>query len=173
MTNQYNNVPFPKHNINPELKDGKWILQCAKAAWGECFGYNIFYHAREVYTELRNYAYGRQTIDRYKPAMGIDKAADASPWNITWGVRPVLSKYMDIITSIMMNVGRKAIATPIDSLAQDKADQYFADVRAKVLMREALMQTNPELAQSPYLMPEPFYFTISYAVFPNEISSFY
>lgn len=155
MTNQYNNVPFPKHNINPELKDGKWILQCAKAAWGECFGYNIFYHAREVYTELRNYAYGRQTIDRYKPAMGIDKAADASPWNITWGVRPVLSKYMDIITSIMMNVGRKAIATPIDSLAQDKADQYFADVRAKVLMREALMQTNPELAQSPYLMPEP------------------
>lgn len=155
ISNQYQNVPFPKNNINPEEKDGKWCLQFAKAAWGECFGYNIFYHARETYAEYRNYAYGRQTIDRYKPALGVDKAADASPMNITWGVRPVLSKYMDIITSIMMNKGRKAIATPIDSLAQDKADQYFADVRAKVLMREALMQTNPELAQSPYLMAEP------------------
>jgi hypothetical protein len=155
MTNQYQNVPFPKNNINPAEKDGKWCLQAAKAAWGECFGYNIFYHARETYAEYRNYAYGRQTIDRYKPALGIDKAADASPLNITWGVRPVLSKYMDIITSIMMNVGRKAIATPIDSLAQDKADQYFADIRSKVLMRDALMQTNPELAQSPYLMAEP------------------
>jgi len=154
-SNQYTNVPFPKGNINPELKDGKWLLQYTKAAWGECAGYNIFYHARETYAEYRSYAYGRQTIDRYKPALGIDKAADASPLNITWGVRPVLSKYMDIITSIMMNVGRKAIATPIDALAKDKADQYFADVRAKILMRDALMQTNPELAESPYLKPEP------------------
>ena len=154
-SNQYQNVPFPKNNIDPEKKDGKWLLQYAKAGWGECTGYNIFYHARETYAEYRNYAYGRQTIDRYKPALGVDKAADASPLNITWGVRPVLSKYMDIITSIMMNVGRKAIATPIDSLAKDKADQYFADVRAKILMRDALLQVNPELAQSPYLKPEP------------------
>lgn len=153
--NNYTNVPFPDHNINPDEKGGKWLLQGAKAAWGECTGYNIFYHARETYAEYRAYAYGRQTIDRYKPALGVDKAADASPLNVTWGVRPVLSKYLDIITSIMMNKGRKAIATPVDSLAQDKADQYFADVRAKILMKEALMQVNPELAQSPYLMPEP------------------
>jgi len=155
MTNQYQNVPFPNHNINPELKDGKWCLQGAKAAWGECFGYDIFYHAREKYSEYRQYAYGRQSIDRYKPAMGVDKATDTSLWNITWGVRPVLSKYMDIITSIMMQTGRKAIATPIDALAKDKADQYFADVRAKILMKEALMQTNPQLADSPYLKPQP------------------
>jgi len=155
MTNQYQNVPFPKHNINPDDKDDKWLLQFAKAAWGECYGYSIFYHAREYYAELRDYAYGRQTIDRYKPAMGIDQAADTSMWNVTWGVRPVLSKYMDIITTIMMNVGRKAIATPIDALAKDRADQYFAEARAKILMRDALMQVNPELAQSPYLKPEP------------------
>jgi hypothetical protein len=154
MTNEYQNVNFPDDNINPDEKDGKWLLQYAKAAWGECFGYNIFYHARWTYTEYRDYAYGRQTVDRYKPAMGIDKAADTSPWNVTWGVRPVLSKYMDIITSILQNIGRKAIATPIDALAQDRADKYFADVRAKLILKEALMQTNPELAQSPYLMAE-------------------
>lgn len=155
MTSQYQNVPFPKHNINPDLKDGRWLLQFSKAAWGDCYGQDIFYHARERYRELRDYAYGRQTVDRYKPSMGVDQASDTSLWNVTWGVRPVLSKYMDIITSIMMNVGRKAIATPIDALAKDKADQYFADVRAKILMRDALMQVNPELAQSPYLQPEP------------------
>lgn len=155
MVNTYNNVPFPSHNINPDLKDGKWLLQCSKAAWGECSGYNIFYHAREWYRELRSYAYGRQTIDRYKPFFGIDKAADTSSMNISWDVRPVASKYMDIISSIMMNVGRKAIATPIDALAKDKADEYFANIRAKVLMKEALMQTNPQLAESPYLKAEP------------------
>lgn len=155
MTNQYQNVPFPKHNINPDLKDGKWLLQCSKAAWGDCYGQMIFYHARELYAELRSYAAGKQTIDRYKPAMNVDKAADTSLWNITWDTRPVISKYMDIIISIMMNVGRKAIATPIDALAKDKADQYFADVRAKIMMRDALMSINPQLAESPYLKPEP------------------
>lgn len=155
MTNQYQSVPFPKHNINPELKGGKWLLQAAKAAWGDCMGQMIFYHAKELYMELRAYAAGKQTVDRYKPMMNVDKAADTSMWNISWDTRPVISKYMDIIISIMMNVGRKAIATPIDALAKDKADQYFAEVKAKILMRDALMSIDPQLAQSPYLMPEP------------------
>lgn len=155
MTNQYQSVPFPKHNINPELKDGKWLLQAAKAAWGDCMGQMIFYHAKELYAELRAYAAGKQTVDRYKPMMNVDKAADTSMWNISWDTRPVISKYMDIIVSIMMNVGRKAIATPIDALAKDKADQYFAEVKAKILMRDALMSIDPQLAQSPYLKSEP------------------
>lgn len=154
-TNDYKNSQFPSHNIDPKLKDGDWLLKFCKAAWGDCYGQEIFYHARERYQEYRDYAYGRQSVGRYKPAMGVDQAADTSMWNVTWGVRPVLSKYMDIITSIMMNVGRKAIATPIDSLAQDEADNYFAEVRAKILMRDALMQVNPQLAQSPHLKPAP------------------
>jgi hypothetical protein len=155
MTNQYQSVPFPKHNINPLEKDGAWLLQGVKAAWGDCFGQSIFYHARETYAEYRAYAYGKQTIDRYKPAMGVDKAADASHLNISWETRPVVSKYMDIIISIMMNKGRKAIATPIDALAKDKADEYFADINAKIMLRDALKQTAPQLANSPYLMSEP------------------
>lgn len=155
ITNDYKNTQFPKHNIDPLKKDGEWLRQFAQAAWGDCYGQNMFFHAREFYQEYRDYAYGRQSVGRYKPSMGVDQASDTSMWNVTWGVRPVLSKYMDIITSIMMNVGRKAIATPIDALAKDKADEYFADVRAKILMKEALMQTNPQLAESPFLKPEP------------------
>lgn len=155
VTNDYRNAQFPSHNIDPEKKDGDWLLKFCKAAWGDCYGQEMFYHMREKYELWRAYAYGRQPVDQYKPMMGVDQAADTSMWNITWGVRPVLSKYMDIITSIMMNVGRRAIATPIDALAQDKADEYFADIKAKILMKEALMQTNPQLAQSPHLMSEP------------------
>ena len=154
-SNNYSNVSFPKHNIDPAKKDGKWLLQYTKAAWGDCYGQDMFYHARELYSELRDYAYGKQGVDRYKPYMGVDKATDTSLWNVSWETRPVISKYMDIIVSKIMNLGRKAIATPIDPLAQDKADQYFAEVRAKILMREALQQVNPALANSPYLMPEP------------------
>lgn len=152
---QYANVPFPDHNINPELKDGEWLLKCCKAAWGDSYGQQIFYHARERYAEYRDYAYGRQSIDRYKPALGIDQAQDASPYNITFENRPVISKYMDIILSIMMSVQRKAIATPIDVMAKDEADKYFANARAKILMRNALMQMNPKLANSPMLQQAP------------------
>lgn len=155
MINEYKDSQFPIHNIDPEKKDGAWLLKFAKAAWGDCYGTNIFYHARDFYSEYRDYAYGRQGVDRYKPFMGVDKAVDTSMWNVSWETRPVISKYMDIITSIIMNKGRKAIATPIDAMAQDEADKYFANVRAKILMRNALQQVNPELAQSPYLLPEP------------------
>lgn len=152
---QYSNVPFPDHNINPELKDGEWLLKCCKAAWGDSYGQQIFYHARERYAEYRDYAYGRQSIDRYKPALGIDQAQDASPYNITFENRPVISKYMDIILAIMMSVQRKAICTPIDVMAKDEADKYFSNVKAKILMREALKQMNPQLSQSPMLMQAP------------------
>lgn len=155
LNNTYSNVPFPKHNINPADKDGKWLLQYAKAAWGDCYGQEMFYHARDRYAEYRAYAVGKQSIDRYKPMMGVDQAADTSMWNISWDNRPVISKYMDIILSIMFNVGRKAIATPIDGLAKDKADEYFADIKAKILMKEALQQANPQLAESPYLKANP------------------
>lgn len=153
--NNYKDVAFPKHNIDPAKKDGKWLLQATKAAWGDCYGQEMFYHSREKYSELRDYAYGKQSVDRYKPFMGVDKAVDTSMWNVSWETRPVISKYMDIIVSKIMNLGRKAIATPIDAQAQDEADKYFADVKAKILMRDALQQVNPQLAQSPYLMPEP------------------
>lgn len=155
MINDYRNSQFPSHNISPEKKDGEWLLKFAKAAWGDCYGQQIFYHARELYQELRSYAVGKQTIDRYKPAFGIDEATDASTYNISWETRPVISKYLDIILSIMMDVGRKAIATPIDALAKDKADEYLAGIKAKILMREALVQAGSELAESPYLKPEP------------------
>jgi hypothetical protein len=155
IVNDYKNTQFPDHNIDPAKKGDDWLKQGAQAAWGDCYGQAMFYHARDLYQDYRDYAYGRQSTDRYKPSMGVDQTQDASMWNVTWGIRPVLSKYMDIITSIMMNVGRKAIATPIDSLAEDQADKYFADVRAKILMRDALMKTNPELANSPALMTNP------------------
>lgn len=151
----YANVPFPDHNINPELKGGEWLLKCSKAAWGDSYGQQIFYHARERYAEYRDYAYGRQSVDRYKPALGIDQAQDASPYNITFENRPVISKYMDIILSIMMGVQRKAIATPIDVMAKDEADKYFANARAKILMKKALAEVNPRLANSPMLMQSP------------------
>lgn len=155
MQNNYQSVPFPRHDINPSLKDDKWIMQAAKAAWGEKDGQGMFYNAREKYAELRAYALGKQSIENLKPLLGVDKTSDSSPLSIDWSVWPVVSKYRDIIVSLIMNVGRKAIATPIDALAKDKADEYFDEVRVKILMRDALKQVNPELSQAHFLQPNP------------------
>lgn len=155
LANDYSGTQFPSHNIDPEKKDGAWLLKFTQAAWGDCYGQRMFYHARDFYQTWRDYAYGRQSVDQYKPTMNVDETADTSLWNVTWGVRPVLSKYMDIITSIMMNVGRKATATPIDALAEDKADEYFAEIKSKIMLRDAMEQLGQKgIASSPYLMTE-------------------
>lgn len=150
----YENVPFPSHDINPAEKTGKWLLQAAKSSFGKSYNYPIFYGNRDKYEEYRSYGLGKQTIDRYKPVFSIDEKATTSSMNVSWETRPFASKFRDVGISRMFQVERNIICTPIDPLAQSKADTYFKEMRVKILMRDALEQINPELAQKiPHLQP--------------------
>jgi len=154
MRNSYETIPFPDHNINPELKDGKWIMQAAKSAWGQASSYPIFYGARDLYTEYRSYGMGKQSVDKYKPFFGVDETSDASSLNISWENRPVVSKFRDVGIARIAQKDRNIICTPIDALAQSQADEYFKKMRIKILMKNALEKVNPELAQLPQFQPE-------------------
>jgi hypothetical protein len=140
---------FPRHDIDPALKGREWCMQMAKAVWDSPQAPSIFHKASARYDEIKDYVMGRQSVSRYKPLLGIDEAEDESWMNIDWSIRPVAAKFRDIAIAKILQRKFNIIATPIDQLAKDDADKYFADIKTKIMMREQLMEINPELAQSP------------------------
>jgi len=147
---------YPPHDIDPKKKDKAWGLQYAKACWYD-WNYTIprtvFYNAADKYEELRLYAIGKQPINKYKKLMGVDEQTNQTYLNLDWTVRPFIAQKRDVAISKMLLQGHSVIATPIDPTAKAELDQFFAEAKAKIAMRQVAQQTNPELAQHPLLQP--------------------
>lgn len=148
-------VAFPDHNIDPRDKNEKWLLQFAKAIWNN---WNVsmpdgsIFRAKAVrYAEIDDYAQGRQSIDKYKKRLLADAEQDDSWMKIDWSPRPDLKIIRDIAVAKIKKGGWNINATPINASAADAQDAYYAATKAKILMRQALLQKNPQLANSPQL----------------------
>lgn len=143
---------FPKHDIDPKLKNEKWFLQAARAAWDmkDTYG-NMFYKAAHQYEIYRTYMAGRQDIAKYKPLMGEDENANNSNLAIDWTPRKIAPKFCDIGMSKILQRKVNIVATPIDATAKSEEDAYYAEVEARIRLREVAQQVAPELAGSPAL----------------------
>jgi hypothetical protein len=151
---------YPRHDVDPDLKSqDKWFCQYAKAGWKEDLeipaNKAAFRRAADKHREYETYYDGNQSIDKYKPMLDVDDEADDSEWKIDWTPRPTWKKYIDIAESKLLQREYNIIATPIDPLASDQMNEYFNEARVKILMRNALRQTNPELANSPQIAQMP------------------
>jgi hypothetical protein len=145
---------FPDHNIDPRKKDKAWHLQFAKAAWKDCEGVKMFYHNAQKYDETKSYALGRQNTSKYKKPMHVDEQSDTTFAVLDFKVLPIVKKHRQIALGRLQKGDYNIVATPIDALARDEADKYYQDIKAKILLRNQLLQTNPELAKSPLLQPD-------------------
>lgn len=125
-------MAFPRNDINPASKNEQWLLQYAKEVWQQKGNCHIFYNHAEKYRIYRAYAMGMQSIAKYKPIMGVDEQEDTSHWAIDWSVRPIVSKFRDIAISKLLQREYNITATPIDPLAKDEADKYYADIKAQI-----------------------------------------
>jgi len=148
---------FPQHNISPKEKNREWVLQFVKAAWddfrarGVKFGYNKKYEIEVI----KNYAQGNQSITKYKPLLEVSEESNDTWLNIDWSIIPIIPKFRKIAISKMMANDYNIVATPIDSLAQDEASQWYIDAKAKVMMREVVAQEAPQLLEAPAIEKEP------------------
>jgi hypothetical protein len=155
-----NQAPFPEHNIDPSEKDDQWVMKYCKAAWNEfqSSGIKMFYgskcHNGDEYSEINDYILGKQSIDKYKKELMVDEAADESWVNIDWTPRPVAAKLRDIGLSKLAQSGYNIVATPIDLLAKDETETYYAEHKARLQVQELMRQSNPELANSPMFAKE-------------------
>jgi len=149
---------FPSHLVDPREKNKEWIMQFAKASWSSFENdtpKEIFYHARYRYEVSKQYAMGNQSINKYRPLMGIDEQSNESWLNIDWSVIPIVPKFRRIALGKLSKVDYNIVATPIDALANDQTEQYFAGAKAKIIMRQEAEKINPELLDLPALQLNP------------------
>ncbi len=153
-----NSVGFPSHLIDPKQKQHEWHLQWNKAMWDECGSEGdgkVFYNSRWEYEQNKMYAHGNQSINKYKPWVGVDEMAKEDWLSIDWSVIPIVPKFRRIALGKLNKIGYNMVATPIDSMANDETTNFFAEQKAKIMVRNLMLQTNPELANMPELQPAP------------------
>lgn len=148
------NAGYPSHLIDPKEKNRDWILQYCKAAWSSLDQDNpkeIFYNARYRYEMLKSYAIGNQSVNKYKPLVGVDEEARETWLAIDWSVIPIIPKFRRIALGKLNKVDYNIVATPVDSLANDEIVDYFAQTKAKLVMRKEAEKIDPSLLESPVL----------------------
>lgn len=135
---------FPRHDLDPQKKDDKWILQAVKAAWQECGSMGTtsgFFSSRSRFREYRDYAMGNQSIDKYKNYIN-PKDANGERGDtfipLDYTIIPFIPKFRKIALGKINSFGHNIVATAIDPQARDDEAAYFGDIRAKLELIEAL-----------------------------------
>jgi hypothetical protein len=151
-------TPYPDHLIDPRQKDSAWIKKYMKAAWSEfdTLSPKIFYNIRQQYQTIKSYVQGNQTINKYKPWMGVDEDDDETYLNIDWSVIPIVPKYRRIALSKLYKAGYNIVASPIDPSAIEAKERELAEIKTRIALREELEKLDPSVAQElPQLQPMP------------------
>ena len=94
------------------------------------------------------YGLGQQPVDQYKRLLGVD-ANNNTHLVVDWSIRPIISQYRDKAISRLMKNEFEVVAVPIDALAQTEISKYYNELKAKIVVRDMLMQQNPEAANHP------------------------
>lgn len=146
--------PCPNHNIDPSKKDANWCMAYAKFAyydWSFAYPKGVFANNAGDYQKWRMYALGKQPITPYKKWLNVDQATNNTWLTVDWTVRPIVSGYRDKAISRLMKENFGIVATPIDMLAHTELTEYYSDMKAKLVIRDLMIQQNPELASHPLI----------------------
>lgn len=150
---------YPNQQIDPREKGYDWILQYCKAAWGDSRGYipnNMLNFGQSKMNEIREYALGRQSNSKYKKLLNVDEQTDKTWLNIDWTAPSFLTKFREIAISKLIQRRYDIQAFAVDPLAKSEEDNYFNEMKVKILMREAAQKAgNEDLATSPVLAAAP------------------
>lgn len=144
-------LAFPDHGVDPKLKVKEpFMKQMAKACWnnwstGMPIG-SIFLARAAEYKEERDYAMGRQSIDKHKKELLPEDANDESYNKISWEGRQDGVALLNIAGAKVQKAGWNILATPVNPTAKDAQDEEYAKARIKIMMREVMAQQDPEMA---------------------------
>ncbi len=153
---------FPDQVVPDEIKDS-WDYgnQVGRAIEGEWFGYNRVgsrYHTNfQNYHQLRLYARGEQSIQKYKDELSIN--GDLSYLNLDWKPVPVIPKFVDIVVNGMSDkqYDIKAYAQDPESLKRrtEYAEAIFRDMQAQAFLQQIQEMTGQSFysSQDPENLP--------------------
>lgn len=146
--------PYPNHNVDPSKKNANWCMAYARAAyadWEFVYPKGVFANNGGDYEKFRMYALGKQPNSQYKTWLGVDNQTNETWMSIDWSIRSIVSPYRDRTISRLMKNELEVVATPIDMLANSEMEDYYSNMRAKLMVRKLIQQTNENLASHPLI----------------------
>jgi hypothetical protein len=154
MKNSLNNfVNFPSQAVSDlEKLSEDYGLKVAKAIRHEWFSgnNNKYQNHYQNFHQLRLYARGEQSIEKYKNELSIN--GDLSYLNLDWKPVPIISKFVDIVVNGMAQRTFDINCFSQDSYGVSKRTEYMEtilrDMRAKEFNNLAKQQFNIDLYES-------------------------
>jgi len=153
------NSPFPSQVVSDaekaSLKYGEQVAQAIEQEWfsqGRTSG-NRYLTNWNNFHQLRSYARGEQSIQKYKDELAIN--GDLSYLNLDWKPVPILSKFVDIVVNGISSKSYdiKAYAQDPESIKQRTS--YASKIYEDMLSDEYLTNLKNTLGLDLYQSPDP------------------
>ena len=147
-------VNFPSQAVSDlEKLSEKYGLEVAKAIRQEWFNgaTSKFYSNVNSFHELRLYARGEQSIQKYKNELSIN--GDLSYLNLDWKPVPIIAKFVDIVVNGMSQRNYEINAYSQDQFGINKRTEYMEsilrDMRAKEYTNLVQEQFGIDISENP------------------------
>ena len=142
------NSSFPNQVVSDEVKASlEYGEQVARAIEGEWFqegrSGNRYVQSYSNFHQLRLYARGEQSVQKYKNELSIN--GDLSYLNLDWTPVPVISKFVDIVVNGMSNKSYDIKAVAQDPFSVKNKTDYAAAVQRDMNTKEFLMDLKNQL----------------------------
>ena len=142
------NSSFPNQVVSDEVKASlEYGEQVARAIEGEWFqegrSGNRYVQSYSNFHQLRLYARGEQSVQKYKDELSIN--GDLSYLNLDWTPVPVISKFVDIVVNGMSNKSYDIKAVAQDPFSVKSRTDYAAAIQRDMNTKELLMDIKNQL----------------------------
>ena len=135
------NSSFPNQVVSDEVKASlDYGEQVARAIEGEWFqegrSGNRYVQSYSNFHQLRLYARGEQSVQKYKDELSIN--GDLSYLNLDWTPVPVISKFVDIVANGMSNKSYEISTVAQDPFSIKNKTEYAKAIESDMANRQAL-----------------------------------
>jgi hypothetical protein len=142
------NSSFPSQVVSDEIKASlDYGTQVARAIEGEWFqegrSGNRYAQSYSNFHQLRLYARGEQSVQKYKDELSIN--GDLSYLNLDWTPVPVISKFVDIVANGMSNKSYDISAYAQDPFSVKTRTDYAAAIQRDMNTKELLIDIKNQL----------------------------
>ena len=152
------NSSFPDQVVSDEIKNSyDYGLQVGQAIENEWFrqdtGGDRYLQNFQNYHNLRLYARGEQSVQKYKDELSIN--GDLSYLNLDWKIVPIIPKFVDIIVNGMVDKGYEIKAFANDPFALEERTQFAFRAMRDIQNREYIEKLNQATGQNFYASADP------------------
>ena len=154
------NHSFPSNAVSDaekaSMEYGKRVALAIEHEWfKKDAGTNKYLHSKQRYNNLKLYARGEQSVQKYKDELSIN--GDMSYLNLDWTPVPIIPKFVDIVVNGISDRSYELKAYSQDPIAASKRTKYIEDIvkdmENKEFYTDAESQLNVPMFKSENLNP--------------------